>query len=268
MEPRLQDKVAVVTGAARGVGRGIAVHLARLGADVVVADLDFGKAGEFGEVWDSGAVDEEITVLGRRTLRFEGDLSRADQARALADACRQAFGRMDILVNNAGGMVVPMDRSLPTQVPEEDVRKLFDINYMTMLHCCQAAGAAMQGPDSAIVNISSCAGRYIMPGGVSATYGAFKAAVSHFTRSLALELAPRGIRVNGVAPSVITTARIVAQAQSRGIGRPEGARDIPLGRYGTPQDVANVVEFLVTDLSQYVTGQVISVCGGKHVTPS
>lgn len=269
MRGTLKGQTAIVTGAARGVGRGIALHLASLGADVLAADLDFSAAGEFGEEFKSGPVDQEIVGLGSRAARYEGDLSIAANARAMTQQCIDTFGRVDILVNNAGGMIVPMERSQPSGVPEADVRKLFDVNYMTMLHCCQAAGLAMrQQRSGAIVNISSCAARFIMPAGMSATYGAFKAAVTHYTRSLALEFAPLGIRVNAIAPSVVLTARIVAQAEARGIGRPEAAKDIPLGRYATPQDIANVVEFLVTDLSCYVVGQCISVCGGKHVTPS
>lgn len=269
MKQALAGKHAVVTGAARGLGRGIAVHLARLGSDVLLADLDFSRANEFGKASPHSSTREEIQALGGRAVEFEGDLSVARQAQAMVYACRETFGSVDILVNSAGGMIVPMERSCPTEVPEEDVRKLLDVNYMTMFHCCQAAGRAMKEQHAgAIVNISSCAARFTMPGGISATYGAVKAAVTHFTRSLALELAPHGIRVNGIAPSVLLTPRIVAQAKERGIGRPEDAREVPLGRYGTPQDVANVVEFLVTDLSQFVIGQSISVCGGKHLTPS
>jgi len=247
----------------------VVLHLASLGAAVLAADRDFGKATEFGEELTADSVDAEIRQLGGRAVTFSGDLSDALQARAMVRQCTETLGAPDILVNNAGGVIAPMDRSAPTEVPEDDVRRLFDVNYMTMLHCCQAAGLAMkQRGSGAIVNMSSCAARFILPGGRGASYGAFKAAVSHYSRSLALELAPADVRVNSIAPSIILTSRILALAQERGIGRPEAVHEVPLGRYGTPQDVAFVVEFLVTELSQYVTGQSISVCGGKHLKPA
>ncbi|HMN78730.1 MAG TPA: SDR family oxidoreductase [Burkholderiaceae bacterium] len=268
MEQKLAGKAAIVTGAARGIGRGIALHLARLGADVLVADKNFAAATEFGEVLGADSVDLEIEALGRRSARHEGDLSLREQAETMVEACRRAFGRVDILVNNAGGMVVPMERSSPSQVPLDDVARLFDLNYLTMMNCCQAVAAPMRSSGSgAIVNISSSAARFIMPGGKSATYGAIKAAVTHYTRSLALELAPSGIRVNAIAPSMVSTARILAQADARGIGTARDAASAPLGRLANAEDIAFVVEFLVTELSRYVVGQCISVCGGRHVTP-
>lgn len=269
MEQKLSGQVAIVTGAARGVGRAIALHLARLGADVMVADKDFAAATEFGEHIEGGSVDAEIRTLGRRTQRFEGDLVDPAQAQALVQQCIDSLGRIDILINNAGGMITPMDRSFPSRVPPEDVRTLFDLNYMTMMNCCQAVAGPLQTQRSgAIVNISSSAARFIMAGGKSATYGAAKAAATHYTRSLALELAPFGIRVNAIAPSMIGTARILAQAEARGIGTASDAASSPLGRLANPEDIALVAEFLVTDLSRYVVGQSISVCGGRHVTAS
>lgn len=269
MDMKLSGQVAIVTGAARGVGRAIALHLARLGADVMVADKNFAAATEFGERIAAGSVDEEVRGLGRRAARYEGDLSDPAHARRMVDACLDAFGRVDILVNNAGGMITPMERSFPSTVPAEDVRTLFDLNYMTLMNCCQAVAEPMKARHAgAIVNISSSAARFIMAGGKSATYGAAKAAATHFTRSLALELAPFGIRVNAIAPSMIGTARILAQAEARGIGTASDAASSPLGRLANPEDIALVVEFLVTELSRYVVGQCISVCGGRHVTAS
>lgn len=269
MEMKLSGQVAIVTGAARGVGRAIALHLARLGADVMVADKNFAAATEFGEHIAGGSVEDEVRALGRRAARYEGDLSDPGHARRMAQECLDTFGRIDILVNNAGGMITPMERSFPSAVPMEDVRTLFDLNYMTLMNCCQAVAEPMKARGTgAIVNISSSAARFIMAGGKSATYGAAKAAATHFTRSLALELAPFGIRVNAIAPSMIGTARILAQAEARGIGTASDAASSPLGRLANPEDIALVVEFLVTELSRYVVGQCISVCGGRHVTAS
>jgi NAD(P)-dependent dehydrogenase (short-subunit alcohol dehydrogenase family) len=268
-EMKLKGRAAIVTGAARGVGRGIALHLASLGASVLVADRDFGAAREWGEELTQDNVAREIQAAGGQSALYEGDLTRREAAAEMTKACLDAFGRVDILVNNAGGMVVPVERSYPSMVPDEDDRLIFDLNYRTMVHCCQAVLPVMkEQKEGAIVNVSSAAARYIMPGGMSASYGAAKAAVSHFTRSLALEVAPAGIRVNAMAPSVVTTARIVAQAERRGVGKQSDAQASPMGRFANVEDCAFVVEFLVTELSRYVTGQVISVCGGRHLTPA
>src|SRR5690348_9189481 len=137
MSDKLAGKTAIVTGAARGLGRSIALHLASLGAAVLTADRDFGKATEFGEELAADSVDAEIRQLGGRAGAFSGDLSNALQARSMVRLCTESFGAPDILVNNAGGMIAPIERSAPTEVPEDDVRQMFDVNYMTMLHCCQ-----------------------------------------------------------------------------------------------------------------------------------
>jgi len=269
MERRLDGKVAIVTGAARGLGRAYALHLARLGADVVAADMNFAAARDFGEELGAESVDLEVQALGRRAVKVEGDLRQAAAARDLVGAAVSALGRIDILVNNAGGNVTESARKAPSTTSIEDHRTLLDLNFTTMLNCCQAAAPVMKSQRSGvIVNMSSAAATMVLPKGLSASYGAAKAAVSHMTRSLAAELGPFGIRANCIAPGFVLTARVMASAQAHGLNRPDAAARIPLGRYATAEDCALVLEFLVTEQSRFVTGQSISVCGGANLAPN
>ena len=193
---------------------------------------------------------------------------RAQAFKVVADVLT-AFGRIDILVNNAGGALTPADRSHASKAPEEDTRLLMDLNYMSTVHCSQAVAPIMQRQrGGVIVNISSQSGITTYNQGLLAAYAASKAAVTHYTRYLAAELGPDGIRANCLAPGVMLTARVAAQAVARGIGTDAEAAKIPLRRLGQVEDCAGVLEFLATDLSQYVTGQVISVCGGAVLTPN
>lgn len=264
----LEGKVAIVTGAARGIGRAFALHLASLGADVLVADVSFAAARDYGEELSAENVAQEIAALGRRSVLFEADLKESMAARKMVRKCVAKLGRLDILVNNAGGNITPHETSAATTVSEEDMRIQFDINFMTMVHSAQAAAPLFKDQKSGvIVNMSSAAVRYMTPLGRMASYGAAKAAVAHYTKSLAMELGPYGVRVNSMAPGIIWTSRMKTLSETRGIGRASDVGRVPLGRYGTPEDCALVLEFLVTDLSRYVTGQSISVCGGTHMMP-
>lgn len=265
----LDGKVAIVTGGARGIGRSVALHLAGLGAAVLVADKSFQAAREFGEELAAENTAAEIEMAGGQAVTHEGDLVKLDVARDMVAACLRRFGRVDILVNCVGGMITPFERSQASKIPEADVRLIFDINYMAMMNACQAAAIPLRTQGSgSIVNMSSVAARSALADGLNSIYGAMKAAVTHYSRSLAMELAPSGVRVNSVAPGVIQTSRIVAMAATRNVARPDQVKSVPLGRYGEPVEVAKVVEFLVTDLSSYVTGQSISVCGGRHMSPT
>jgi NAD(P)-dependent dehydrogenase (short-subunit alcohol dehydrogenase family) len=181
----------------------------------------------------------------------------------------EVFGRIDILVNNAGGALTPAERSRASETPEQDTRFLLDVNYMSAVHCCQAAAAIMKAQSTGvIVNISAQSGISVYGQGLLAAYSAAKAAMTHYTRYLAAELGPYGIRANCLAPGIMMTSRVAAQAALRRIGTNEQADRIPLRRLGQVEDCAGVLEFPATDLSQYVTGQVISVCGGAVLTPN
>jgi 3-oxoacyl-[acyl-carrier protein] reductase len=259
----LKGKTAIVTGAARGIGRAYALRLATLGANVVIADINLDGAKDWGEELTAASVAAEIEARGRRSLGVEGNLSKpADVTRLFAETV-SAFGGVDILVNNAGGAIARDSGPLATETSQADYDLLMDANLRSCLLCCQAAAPIMKKQGAGvIVNVTSQTGVSILPGGLLAVYGAAKAAVLTLTRNLASELGPCGIRVNTISPGIIMTARVAAQAAARGIGTNAQAEGLPLRRLGTVEDCANVLEFLVTDLSQYVTGQIICVDGG------
>lgn len=248
-EKKLAGKVALVTGSGRGLGRAYALRLAALGADVVVNDISLKAHEEYDEPLSAESVPAEIEALGVHALGIEADVTRAESVRALFDQIEDRFGRLDILVNNAGGALFGAD-----------YQRTLDVNLMGTVHCCQAATSMMQRQRSGkIVNVGSQAG---ILGRSSHPYGVSKAAIIHYTRGLAAELGPYNVNVNCIAPAWILSSRAIAWGRAEEKTRTQLEAQIPLGRLGTPEDCAKVVEFLATDLSDYVTGQCISVCGG------
>jgi NAD(P)-dependent dehydrogenase (short-subunit alcohol dehydrogenase family) len=268
---KLTGKVAVVTGAARGLGRAYALRLASLGASVVVGDINLESAKEFGEELTAPTVVEEIESHGVRGLGVIADVLKRESCAALIGRAIDELGQVDILVNNAGGILRPMDRSYASTMSEDDYRFIMDINLTSAIFCSQAVAPHMKARGSGkIVNVSSQAGLQGNGTGVIAHYGVAKAGVVEYTRLLAGELGPYGITVNAIAPGLIQTVRARVQF-GRGATperAAEEAKNIPLRRLGTAEDCARVVEFLATDLSDYVTGQVIAVCGGMVLFPS
>jgi NAD(P)-dependent dehydrogenase (short-subunit alcohol dehydrogenase family) len=247
----LSGRTAIVTGAGRGIGRACAVRLAELGADVAVVDIDL-RSGERYEGEPAGLATEQIEGLGRRTLGIEADLTDEQAAHAAVDAIVEAWGRLDILVNIAGGAITPFARSKPSLTPSADWRVLLGVNLM--IPALRAAGGGV------IVNCASTAAFSVFPDGSNSAYATTKAAVAHFSRHLAAELGPDGIRVNMLAPGITLTGRVVAESADTGYS--SRAAEVPLRRLGTPDDCANVVEFLVSDLSSFVTGRCFPADGG------
>ena len=258
----LEGKVALVTGSARGLGRAYALRLAKLGADVVVNDINLKAAAEFNERLTAPTVMDEVKNLGRRSIGIQADVCKKADVDGMFKKILDEFGRIDILVNNAGGRLRP-GAGWASSVPPEDLRFIIDLDLIGSILCSQAASIPMkQQKLGNIINVSSIAGLEVSRSGRGADYAVAKAGVFHYTRLLAAELGPYGIRVNCIAPGYITSARIVAQAQAS----EELARGFPLGRLGKPEDCANVIEFLASDLSGYVTGHCITIDGGYSLT--
>ena len=247
---RLTGKVALVTGAQQGIGRAVAVALAREGADVAVNYLDDRAA--------AAKVVDEARGHGVRAIAVPGDVAQPADVSAIAATIERELGRLDILVNNAG--IFPRVPFL--EMAERDWDAVLDVNLKGGFLCAQASARMMVrgGRGGAIVNLASGAIRGT-PRGVH--YSASKGGVVSMTRALALELAPHAIRVNAIAPGVTDTA------QPR-YGHSEDeilamAKTIPLGRIGTPEDIARVAVFLVSDDAGYITGQTLFVNGGAYM---
>lgn len=267
---KLTGKVALITGAGRGLGRSYALRLASLGADIVINDLHLDSAREFEETLSAPTVMAECERMGVRSLGISADVTNAEAVRRCIDEAVSAFGRLDILINNAGGVLRPAERGKASTVSEEDWRYIMDVNLTATVFCCQAAAIPMKAQRSGkIINVSSQAGLQGNMEGAVAHYCVAKAGIAEYTRVLAGELGPYNINVNCIAPGLIVTSRADKQFQ-RGSeeNRAKLGAKIPLRRLGEPEDCAKVVEFLSTDLSDYVTGQVIAICGGMCLFPN
>lgn len=244
MKP-LEGKVALVTGAARGIGAAIAVGLAEDGADCVLADL---KAEDLAETVAA------VEALGRGAMAVSADVSDFESVRHLVDKALDMSGGLHILVNNAG---ITRD-GLLVRMSDEAWEAVLAVNLRGTFNCIKAAARPMMKQrGGSIVNIASIVGMIGNPG--QANYSASKAGVIALTKTAAKEFAGRGIRVNAVAPGYIDTA--MTRKLSEDV-RQAMLADIPLGRLGEPADVADVVRFLAGDGARYITGQVIRVDGG------
>ena len=253
----LEGKVALVTGAGRGIGRAIALRLARDGADVALCDIDETTAAD---------TAREIAALGRRSLSRRTDVSRRPEVEALVRESVAQLGPVDILVNNAG--IVQAKHFM--EVTEEDWDRIIAVNVKGVFFCAQAVAGEMikRGQGGKIINIASIGGKIgqhlLVP------YGASKAAVISITQGLSRGLARHGITVNAICPGVVDTAMqdLINQQIGEFANRtPEqvfrsSTRGIPLGRPERPEDVANVVAFLASSDADYMTGQSINVDGG------
>ena len=260
---KLGGKLALVTGAARGIGRSHALRLAHLGADIVINDIDLESYKEFGEKISAPTVVDEVSALGVKCIGIETDVSNKNQVEVMFKNVLDEFGHIDILINNAGGLVGEVFQSFASSVSEKDLRATIDRNLMSTIFCCQEATEPMKTQGwGRIVNTASQAALQAQQGGVYASYGVAKAGVIAYTRYLAQELAPYGITVNCVAPAYVSTRRLEQKVFSIPGWKEQYIGQIAQGRMAEPDDISKVVEFLVTDLGDYVTGQCLSVCGG------
>ena len=243
---QLKGKTAVVTGSGRGLGKAIALKLAQLGANIVLNDIAASDSID--------ATAEEFKAAGYNVAVTKGDVRNSEDVKAMISAAVETFGSLDILVNNAG---VTKDKPM-AMMSEEDWDLVLDINLKGAFFCTKLAAKQMIRQRSGrIVNIASVAGRYGNPG--QANYSASKAGLIGLTKTTAKEFASRGVTCNAVAPGFIQSKMTDALPDEV---RKKYLDYIPLGRFGTPDDVANVVAFLASDESGYVTGQVIDIDGG------
>jgi 7-alpha-hydroxysteroid dehydrogenase len=247
---RLDGRVAVVTGSGQGIGRAIAWGLADAGCDVV---LNARRVSDL-EVTARGVSDRE-----RRSLIVDGDLR--DYSETIAERTLDTFDRLDIWVNNVGGSDEKTVREL-VDTPDDIFRSQLELNLTSAFQGCKAAAARME-PGSAIVNIASGAGTRGSPR--TGPYAAAKAGMINLTQTLALELAPRGIRVNTVSPGPVITE---AFREVLGVGDQQDKVDaiastIPLGRTGTPDDIAAAVLYLASPAASWITGEHLLVAGGR-----
>lgn len=245
----LEGKVALVTGAARGIGKAIALRFASEGADIAFTDLAIDDNGR--------ATEEEIRALGVRVKGYASNAANFDEAHKTVEEVVKDFGGLDILVNNAGitkdGLMLRMSEAQWDAVIAVNLKSAFNF-----VHAC--VPVMMRHRGGSIINMASVVGVHGNAG--QANYAASKAGMIALAKSVAQEMGPKGIRANAIAPGFIETAMTEALPDSV---REEWKKKIPLRRGGTPDDVADVAVFLASNLSSYVSGQVIQVDGGMNM---
>lgn len=243
---RLRDRVAIVTGAARGIGKAVVLTFIREGAKVALIDIDQEKLEP---------LKNEIKKQGGNAIAIPCDITKSSEVDRMVDQVYKTLGRIDILVNNAG----IIRRGTIETVTEEDWDRVIEVNLKGTFNCCKAVTAIMkQQGYGKIVNVSSIAGKI---GDITSApgYGPSKAGIDALTKTLARQLAPYGINVNAVSPHAIETEMSAQWSEER---RKEIIASIPLGRLGKPEDVAEAVLFLVSGESSFITGEILDVNGG------
>jgi 3-oxoacyl-[acyl-carrier protein] reductase len=245
----LRGKVAVVTGAARGIGRNIALRFAEEGADIAFTDLKYDE--------NMTSLEKELMDMGVRGKGFESDASSFEDAHKVVDEIVEQFGKIDVLVNNAGitrdTLLMRMEEEMWDLVIKVNLKSVFNFTKAVQKYMLKARAGS-------IINMSSVVG--VNGNAGQSNYSASKAGILGFTKSIAKELGSRNIRCNAIAPGFIITDMTDKLPENV---KEEWIKTIPLRRGGLPEDVANVSLFLASDLSSYMTGQVLQVCGGMSV---
>src|SRR5213082_2774425 len=245
---KLNGKVAIVTGASKGIGAAIAKQFAAEGAAVVV---NYASAKQ-----DADRVVDEISKRGGKAIAIQGNVAKKAEVERLFAEAEKAFGKVDILVNNAGVYeFVPLE-----EVTEEQFHRMFDVNVLGMLLATQEALKHFNSDGGSIINIGSLASSLTPPTAV--VYNATKGAVDAITRTLAKELGPRKIRVNSVNPGMVVTEGAVAGGYTDGDFRKSMESQTPLGRIGQTEDIAPAAVFFASDDSKWITGETLRVAGG------
>jgi NAD(P)-dependent dehydrogenase (short-subunit alcohol dehydrogenase family) len=244
---RLAGLVTIVTGADSGIGKAVAVAFAREGADVVIAYLDEGE--------DAQGTIQVVKAEGRRAIGIPGDLQDEAHSRRLVEQVRDEFGRIDVLVNNAA---FQMRRDSIEDIPTDEWEKTLRTNVTAPYILCREAVPAMQ-PGASIINVSSI--QATQPSASLLAYATTKGALVTFSKALSTQLAPRGIRVNVVAPGPVWTPLVAATTPAEEMSKFGG--DVPLGRPAQPAELAGAFVFLASPEASYITGAVIPVTGGS-----
>lgn len=245
----LEGKTALITGAARGIGKALAIRFAEEGANIAFTDLQYNEAAK--------ATEQEIAQHGVKVKAYASDASKFDQTTEVVEAVVKEFGGIDVLINNAG---ITMD-TLLMRMTEEQWDTVMNVNLKSVFNFTKAAQRQMLKQRSgSIINMSSVVG--VSGNAGQGNYSASKAGIIGFTKSMAKELGSRNIRCNAIAPGFIITEMTGKLAEDV---RKDWEQKIPLKRGGTPEDVANTALFLASDLSTYMTGQVLSICGGMQM---
>jgi 3-oxoacyl-[acyl-carrier protein] reductase len=245
---KLQDKVAVVTGASKGIGASIAKHLAAEGAAVIV---NYSSSKEGAE-----RVVSEIVSKGGKAVAVKANVAKKAEIKSLFAEAKKAFGRLDILVNNAGIYeFAPLEN-----ITEEHFHKLFDLNVLGLILTSQEAAKSFGAAGGSIINISSIVSTYAPPS--ASVYSATKAAVDAVTKSLAKELGPRKIRVNSINPGMVETEGTQSSGITESDMRKQTEKTTPLGRIGQPGDIAPAAVFLASSDSSWITGETFYITGG------
>ncbi|NOQ26189.1 MAG: 3-oxoacyl-[acyl-carrier-protein] reductase [Bacteroidales bacterium] len=244
----LEGKTAIVTGAARGIGKAIAIKLAEHGANIAFTDLEYNDAAK--------EVEKQLQDLGVKAKGYASDASKYEETQNLVDEIQKEFGSVDILVNNAG---ITQD-TLMMRMSEQQWDAVINVNLKSVFNFTKAAQKYMLKQRSgSIINMSSVVG--VSGNAGQANYSASKAGIIGFTKSVAKEVGSRNIRCNAIAPGFIISEMTATLPEDV---RKAWEKQIPLRRGGTPEDVANTTLFLASELSSYVSGQVVNVCGAMN----